>query len=207
MLRKGITEKTVMEVSIADIILGKNGIDRDSLQRINNLSTELKILEEEQQVKAKALESFNDRDWNDPERQKAQGEYQEALQKFNEKQSQIKNLITAGSILANRGYALPLEELVEFSKKNIGGLYKALGEFSLDEVKYLLDNNVYLESATNMKQDLKGLVGDALPVAVLRKLVEHHGGKELIRSTIEAGFTVEEIIRFPFLISPLVTKK
>lgn len=207
MLRKGISDKTVMEVSIADIILGKNGIDRESLQKINNLSTELKVLEDEMQVKAKALEPFNDREWNDPERQKAQSEHQEAYSKYNEKQSQIQNLIRAGSILANRGYALSLEELIEFSKKNIGGLYKALGEFSLDEVKYLLDNNVYLESATNMKQDLKGLVGDALPVAVLRKLVEHPGGKELIRSTIEAGFTVEEITRFPFLISPLVTKK
>jgi hypothetical protein len=207
MLRQGISDKTVMEVSIADIILGKNGIDRESMRSINNLSTEVKILEAELKNKQNISESFNDRDWNDPEKQKATNEYYEAYSKYNEKQNQIQNLIRTGSILSNRGYALSLEELIEFSKKNINGLYEALGEFNLDEIKYLINNNVNLVSATDMKKDIKGLVGDAMPVAVICKLVKHSGGKELIRNTIEAGFTVEEIVRFPFLVSPLITKK
>lgn len=268
MLRKGVGDQTVMEISIADIVMGKNGVNRESLQSINAFFAELKTLEGVQKDKEKALEALNDRDWNDPERQKAQTEYDGANQKYNEKQQQIESLIRTGNIISGRGHALPLEELIEIAKKNTHGLHEALGVFKLEEVKQMLDvdanlctatlvkestsklgyqlsfeeiseiarhncngladalaiwsledvkkmlnTDVYLASAIHITRRIKealaelGQNANHLSPEVLRKMITLPNPEELIIETIKAGFTPEEITRFPFLISPLVTRK
>lgn len=268
MLRKGISDQAVMEISSADIVMGKNGVNRESLQSINAFFSELKTLEGVQKDKEKALEALDDRDWNDPERQKAQSEYYEANQKYYEKQQQIQNLIRTGNIISGRGHALPLEELIEIAKKNTYGLHEALGVFKLEEVKQMLDVNANLHTATLVKESTSKLgyqlsfeeisemarhncdgLADALAIwsledvkkmlntdvyltnaihinrrikealaelgqnandlspEVLRKMITLPNPEELIVETIKAGFTPEEITRFPFLISPLVTRK
>lgn len=267
MLRRGVSEQTVLAVSVADITLGKAGIDRESFTQIERIFKEISKLKAELQQKENALEGYEDRDWNDPEREEAQGEVYGAQRRVNEKQSQVKNLIRVGNILSGAGYALSLNKLIEFSQKNTYGLHEALKEFSLEEVQELLDKDANLQTAATIKRstlqkgyelelddignlgkhDCAGfenalkvwaldeirhllesdvylpnaihtneVISDALanwgkrpeklPVETVRKLGTLDSPEETILKTIKAGFTPDEITRFPFLISPLVEK-
>ncbi len=89
----------------------------------------------------------------------------------------------------------------------------ALDYFTLDQVKFLLSkgsplcqaiNTADLLKKKNIPTSLEEIV--ALSSEVNLDILET-GSLEHFVKTIEAGFTVNEIIRFPFLISPLVTKK
>lgn len=67
-------------------------------------------------------------------------------------------------------------------------------------------SRLYGSSDNGMSESLReSLKRGGLDVVIA--IAKAGGNMEIVVKTIEAGFTVEEIIRFPFLISPLITKK
>lgn len=144
---------------------------------------------------------------------------------------QVKLLLSKGSplhqatntakLLKEKDIPTSLEEIASLSSKvNSHTLEKGIDVFGIDDVrKIVLTKECDLESLLNIKGQIDGTswqkveISDelkaSLKVGGLNVLIAiaKAGSLEHAVKTIEAGFTINEIVRFPFLISALVTKK
>ena len=109
-------------------------------------------------------------------------------------------------------------------KINLIGYYvsRAIDTFGIDSVRRIVAKGCRLDKAIEVnnyaKNNGRSRGRDTVSVRTIEEILSKGGMDTIIAiakagsietalKTIEAGFTVEEITRFPFLISPLVTKK
>jgi len=127
--------------------------------------------------------------------------------------------------------ATNLQEVILFEK--FAGDYskghhvsQAIDTFGIDDVRKIVAKSCRLDKAIEVNNYINGdssrsrrygSSDDGVSESLKESLkkggldviiaIAKAGNMEIAVKTIEAGFTVEEVIRFPFLISPLVTKK
>jgi len=135
----------------------------------------------------------------------------------------LHNVMSVKNSLDEKGVTATLNETILFTKLsgnswNIGGVVKnAIEAFGIDDVKKIASKSCGLDkavevhnyingnkSSNNISDELKeSLKKGGLDVVIA---IAKAGNMEVAIKTIEAGFTIEEITRFPYLISSLVTK-
>lgn len=207
MMRNGMTDEEVLQLALTDIVMGKSGMDRDDFEKIGELFAPIQVARKELTAAEAAREALG----SDDEERYAHPEYNEVNETVREASSRlwatrgsIKNLAEIGTVLSRHGYDIPLAEKVEMSKLQTYGLDQALSVFSLEEAKTLMGRYVNLEAATNAKKRLREVVNQDVSLDVIARVVEVPAGVEALVKCIEAGFTLEELLRFPFLISSLI---
>lgn len=140
----------------------------------------------------------------------------------------LENVLEVGNALKEKGISTNLQEIILFEKYS--GDYshyvsQAIDAFGIDNVRKIVAKSCRLDKAIKVNNYINGdssrsryrssdneiseslresLKKGGLDVVIA---IAKAGNMEVAVKTIEAGFTVEEITRFPFLISPLVTKK
>jgi hypothetical protein len=137
--------------------------------------------------------------------------------------STLSGVLDVKNSLAEKEVETTLEETIQFSKLagdwNQGyNVKKAIDTFGIDDVRKIASKNCRFDKAVEVNgyinnESSSGNVSGELKES-LRKggidvviAIAKAGNIEVAVKTIEAGFTIEEITRFPFLISALVTKK
>lgn len=144
---------------------------------------------------------------------------------------QVKTLLSKGSplyqatstseLLKKKAIATTLEEIAALSSKvQSHTLETGIDTFGIDDVrKIVLTKECNLDSLLNIKGQIDATSGQRVAISDELKTSLKGGGLDVLIAiakagslehavkTVEAGFTVNEIVRFPFLISPLVTKK
>ncbi len=144
---------------------------------------------------------------------------------------QVKTLLSKGSplyqatatseLLKKKTIPTTLEEIAALSSKfQSHTLETGIDTFGIDDVrKIVLTKECNLDSLLNIKGQIEGTSWQQVEISDELKTSLKGGGLDVLIAiakagslehavkTIEAGFTVNEIVRFPFLISPLVTKK
>lgn len=140
------------------------------------------------------------------------------------------NILSVRGVLEQKGVETTLQETVEFAK-NGGDHYsssyrvgQAIDTFGIESVRKIvakrcplykaIEVNNYINNGSRsrygssdneMSESLReSLKKGGLDVVIA---IGRAGNMEAAVKTVEAGFTVDEITRFPFLISPLVTRK
>ena len=135
----------------------------------------------------------------------------------------LSNVIGIRNSLAKKEIKTNLEETIQFTELigdwNHGQkVEEAIDTFGIDDVRKIASKNCRLDKAVeinnyinnerssgNVSEEFKqSLKKGGLDVIVA---IAKAGNMEAAVKTIGAGFTIEEITRFPFLISSLVTKK
>ncbi|MAF25858.1 hypothetical protein CL634_09835, partial [bacterium] len=134
----------------------------------------------------------------------------------------LSNVIDVKNSLAEKEVKSTLEETIQFTKlagdwSQGWNVQKAIDTFGIDDVRKIASKNCRLdkavevngyinnESSSNVSEELReSLKKGGLDVVIA---IAKAGNMEVAVKTIEAGFTIEEITKFPFLISSLVTKK
>jgi|LSQX01.2.fsa_nt_gb hypothetical protein len=142
----------------------------------------------------------------------------------------LQNVLNVREALKGKGVQLHLQEILEFVKY-AGDFYdssyyvgRAIDVFGIEGARkivakgcrlgeaievynYINDGNGTLEQLREFLKkgglDVVIAIGKSNNMEAFKKRFT----LEDVKKTIEAGFTIEEITRFPFLISPLVTKK
>ena len=136
-----------------------------------------------------------------------------------------------GNDLKEKQVATNLQEVILFEK--FAGDYskgyhvsQAIDTFGIDDVRKIVAKSCRLDKAIEVNNYINGdssrsrrygSSDDGVSESLKESLkkggldviiaIAKAGNMEIAVKTIEAGFTVEEVTRFPFLISPLVTKK
>lgn len=137
--------------------------------------------------------------------------------------SALSAVLDVKNSLAEKEVNTTLAETIQFAKLsgewNQGwNVQKAIDTFGIDSVRKITSKNCRLDkavevngyinnerSSSNVSEELReSFKKGGLDVVIA---IAKAGNMEVAVKTIEAGFTIEEITRFPFLISPLVTKK
>lgn len=204
MLRLGISEETIVKVAVTDIVTGKDGMTRADLDKVGELFDQIHAAELAQKAAANAAEQVANLDWSDPRKQQANQAVNDANQKLYTAKYSVTNLSKIGNILSRHNYELPLAEKVELSKLNTHGLNEALEVFTLEEAKALMSRNVGLPTATHVRKQLRELTGQDVSLDTIAQVAEIPNGIEVIPKCVENGFELDELLRFPFLISPLI---
>jgi hypothetical protein len=206
MMNMGIERSKIMELAIQDM-LAKQNVESGELEKIGkSLLNELDNLNNDRNQKDKIRDSFEQMDYSDPKCKKANDDYWAAEAKFYQKRQEIKNLLKISSILSRRQIKASFEEMAEMAAKNTEGLKDALDVFSLEEIKYLIGNDIHLVYATQQKNEVEAITKSRIPVEILKRIIEHPGGVELVKNTLDRGFSIDEITRFPHLASSLIEK-
>jgi hypothetical protein len=135
------------------------------------------------------------------------------------------NLLEVRQAIESKGVHSTIEEVISFTQyagdwSRGQNVTQSIDAFGIDNVRKIVAKNCRLDKALEvngyMKNNNRNL--DRLSAKTIVEILTKGGidaiiaiakwnGVEVALKTIEAGFTIEEIIRFPFLISPLVTKK
>jgi hypothetical protein len=149
------------------------------------------------------------------------------------KGSTLASVLEIRQPLEEKGIPTTLEETIQFSQYagdwNKGyNLTQSIDTFGIDNVRKIvakscrldkaLEVNNYINADSNSSSRRSRSSSDNGISESLREslkkggldvviAIAKAGNMEAAVKTVEAGFTVEEITRFPFLISPLVTKK
>jgi len=121
-----------------------------------------------------------------------------------------------------------LQEIEQIIDKGgvLADVSQAIDTFGIDDVRKIVAKSCRLDKAIEVNNYINGdssrsrrygSSDDGVSESLKESLkkggldviiaIAKAGNMEIAVKTIEAGFTVEEVIRFPFLISPLVTKK
>lgn len=135
---------------------------------------------------------------------------------------EVREALDSKSVTSN------LSETIQFAKYGSQynqGYYvgEAIDAFGIDNVRKIVAKGCQLDKALEVNNYMRGggysRSRDQLSARTIEEVLTKGGIEAIIAiakggngvgvalKTIEAGFTVEEITKFPFLISPLVTKK
>jgi hypothetical protein len=157
----------------------------------------------------------------------------EEIEQVLDKGSALSGVLEVGNALKAKEIATNLQEIILFEK--YAGDYskghfvtQAVDAFGIDSVRKIVAKSCRLDKAVEVNNYIntdsnsssrrsrsssdngiseslrESLKKGGLDVVIA---IAKAGNMEAAVKTVEAGFTVEEITRFPFLISPLVTKK
>ncbi len=134
-------------------------------------------------------------------------------------------LLEVRKSLEEKSVSPTIEEVISFTQYagdfNRGqNVTQAIDAFGIDGARKIIAKSCRLGKALEVNNYMKNSDRnrDSLSAKTITEILTKGGidaiiaiakakGVEVALKTIEAGFTVEEITRFPFLISPLVTKK
>jgi hypothetical protein len=146
------------------------------------------------------------------------------------KGSALSSVLEIRQPLEEKGIPTTLQETIQFAQYagdwNKGyNLTQAIDTFGIDSVRKIVSKSCRLDKAIEVNNYInsdgsrsryrssESEISDSLRESLKKGgldvviAIAKAGNMEVAVKTIEAGFTVEEITRFPFLISPLVTKK
>ena len=157
----------------------------------------------------------------------------EEIEQVLDKGSALSGVLEVGNALKGKEIATNLQEIILFEK--YAGDYskghfvtQAIDAFGIDSVRKIVAKSCRLDKAVEVNNYInadnssssrrsRGTSDNGISESLRASLkkggldvviaIARAGNMEVAVKTIEAGFTVEEITRFPFLISPLVTKK
>ncbi|MBT9167612.1 MAG: hypothetical protein DDT19_00950 [Syntrophomonadaceae bacterium] len=149
------------------------------------------------------------------------------IEQITDKGGAIGDVLEVGNALKEKQVPTNLQEVILFEK--YAGDYskgyhvtQAIDTFGIDDVRKIVARGCRLDKAIELDNYMRGSgysrSRDVLSVKTIEEVltkggveaiiaITKAGSPEVVLKTIEAGFTVEEITKFPFLISPLVTKK
>lgn len=135
-------------------------------------------------------------------------EYRAESNNLNKNLDRIRNLSAIDAIMSRHNYELSSAEKLELSRLNTHDLNEVLDVFTLEEVKALMRRgDVELPTATRVQKQLRELKGQDVSLDTIVQVSNIPNGIEEIQKCIESGFEFDELLRFPFLISPLINKK
>ena len=154
----------------------------------------------------------------------------EEVEQILDKGSVLSGVLEVGNALKEKGIPTNLQEIILFEK--FAGDYskghyvsQSIDAFGIDNVRKIVAKSCRLDKAIEVNNYInsdgsrsryrssESEISDSLRESLKKGgldvviAIAKAGNMEVAVKTIEAGFTVEEITRFPFLISPLVTKK
>jgi len=149
------------------------------------------------------------------------------IEQITSKGGTLAGVLAVGRALKEKQVATNLQEVILFEK--FAGDYskgyhvsQAIDTFGIDDVRKIVSMGCRLDKAIEVNDYMRGSGRsrgqDTLKARTIEEIltkggieaiiaIAKAGSAEVALKTIEAGFTVEEITKFPFLISPLVTKK
>ncbi|MDD4469128.1 MAG: hypothetical protein PHR29_04215 [Acholeplasmataceae bacterium] len=144
----------------------------------------------------------------------------------------LASVISVREVLQGKSVTTDLQETIQLTKYASEGwnheyyVGQAIDTFGIDNVRKIVAKSCRLDKAIEVNNYINGdssrsrrygSSDDGISKSLKESLkkggldvviaIAKAGNMEIAVKTIEAGFTVEEITRFPFLISPLVTKK
>jgi len=155
----------------------------------------------------------------------------EEVEQILDKGSVLSGVLDVGNVFKTKEIPTNLQEIILFEKYagDYGkGRYvsQSIDAFGIDNVRKIVAKSCRLDKAIEVNNYINGdssrsrrygSSDDGISESLKESLkkggldvviaIVKAGNMEVAVKTIEAGFTVEEITRFPFLISPLVTKK
>jgi len=151
----------------------------------------------------------------------------EDVKKVLDKDISLGGLLEVRQSLEEKQISTNLQETIQFTQYagdwNKGyNVTQAIDAFGIDNVRKIVAKGCRLDKAIEVNNYMRGSgysrSRDALSAKTIEEVltkggmeaiiaIAKAGSAEVALKTIEAGFTVEEITKFPFLISPLVTKK
>jgi len=155
----------------------------------------------------------------------------EEVEQILDKGSVLSGVLDVGNAFKTKGITTNLQEIILFEK--YAGDYskrhyvsQSVDAFGIDNVRKIVAKSCRLDKAIEVNNYINGdssrsrrygSSDDGISESLKESLkkggldvviaIAKAGNMEVAVKTIEAGFTAEEITRFPFLISPLVTKK
>jgi len=149
------------------------------------------------------------------------------IEQITDKGGALSGVLEVGDALKEKQVATNLQEVILFEK--FAGDYnkgyyvsQAIDTFGIDDVRKIVSRGCRLDKAIEvnnyMRDSGRSRSRDVLSAKTIEEVLTKGGieaiiaivkaeSAEVALKTIDAGFTIEEITRFPFLISPLVTKK
>ena len=112
-------------------------------------------------------------------------------------------------VLEEKGIPTTLEETIQFAQYSGGSshwLSEAINIFGIDSVRKIVSKGCSLFKAIEVNDCINSSTSNSLREGGLDFIIAlaKAGDIKFLEQTIEAGYTVEEIIRFPFLMSPLL---
>ena len=147
----------------------------------------------------------------------------EEIEQVLDKGSKLRDVVDVGNVLKEKEIATNLQEIILFEKyAGDGGkgynVAQSIYAFGIDNVRKIVAKSCRLDKAIEVnsyinddssKDGISEFFKESLRRGGLDVVIAiaKAGNMDVAVKTVEAGFTVEEITRFPFLISPLVTKK
>ena len=137
----------------------------------------------------------------------------EELEQVNNKDITISAALDLRHALAELDFENLISDIVRWGKIAQGGnpgntIKNAAEKFGKENLLRMVEKEVPLQNALSVKrgidyQDLRQI--DSLET--IMAIAKHGGNIEVVLKTLEAGFTVAEITKYPFLISPLVAQR
>ena len=184
MLEKGVNENTAITYAIAEIISGKNGVDKNTLAYVKEKFDQIPILKDELQKRTQKLYSITRKDWSNPEYQDAYNEMVEAASAIIRPFNLLQDMMRVSNILNKKGFSEPIETVAKIADSGFHGrldkIFTLFGEYGIPREDML--------DALEMMSEL----GETSEIVVAK--------------TLQAGFGIEEIRQYPFLLSPLISE-
>lgn len=148
LLQKGASIKTILAFSIADIVAGKNGLDRTLYERVKNEVDTIWSLYEQSKEK---WEQANNLRWDDPNKEEATKEALHVEYLVRDQTKKLSNWVSVALLLQRQHIDASLDVIEDIASKNYSNLDKFLKEFSLDEVRELLDEEASLSDVLGIR--------------------------------------------------------
>lgn len=218
MLQRGISEDTVMELSVTDILCNQQDINcrnadeiskmikkaKDDYETKKNLQSIIKIssilgrnnysLSLEEMLKLSDLlykNASNDRYIHENLSNALKEFSLDKVSSFLDKGCDLYKIITANEAYKKFGYDSNNQDFIEIALHNIDGLESAMGVFSIDEIKELLNDNVNLPVAVAVSENAQhsDYKLSILELSRIAKNIDRHGKKYFISALRDLEFS------------------
>jgi hypothetical protein len=140
----------------------------------------------------------------------------EELEQVNGKDITISDALNLRQALAELDFENSVSDIVRWSKIAQGWspgktIKSAVEKFGKDNVLRMVEKEVPLQNALDVKREIERQNLNQFDtfdtIETIMAIAKHGGDVEMALKTLEAGFTTEEITKYPFLISPLVAQR
>ncbi len=109
--------------------------------------------------------------------------------------------------LEGKSISYTFEQLSMLAKNDTYRVTRAIERFGFDTTLYLVENDVSLYDALNVvSNNTLQRLGIPEKPEIISIMARHKNGEKLAEQVVGAGFSVEEIIQYPFLLSSLISE-
>lgn len=135
------------------------------------------------------------------------------LEQVNDKAITISAALDLRQALAGLNFENSVSDIVRWGKivqgLSPGNTIKSAAEkFGTDNLPRMVEKEVPLQNALNVKREIERQdLHQFDTLETIMAIAKHGGNVEVALKTLEAGFTTEEITKYPYLISPLVAQR